>query len=115
MTETRIKLPFPPSGHALFKRHNGSHLSAKYRAWRDDAGWLLKSQKPEPVAGTVELQIDLVNPNKVRRDVSNHIKAVEDLLVEHGIIEADDHRVVRSISARWLDAGEPCVVTVRAA
>lgn len=109
-----IALPFPPSLHILFKRHNGSHMSEKYRAWRDEAGWLLKSQKPTPIAGEVSVCIRLVNPNRIRRDASNHIKAVEDLLVAHGIIEADDDRTVRSITAMWVSEGEPCVVTVEA-
>lgn len=114
MTRTSIALPFPPSGHSLFKRHNGSHLSEKYKAWRDEAGWLLKSQKPTPIPGRVIVTIELVNPNRIRRDASNHIKAVEDLLVAHGIIEADDDRVVRRVTAGWQDSGEPCVVTVEA-
>lgn len=108
-----LSLPFPPSGHKLFKQHNGSHLSAEYRAWRDEAGWALKAAHVTPFQGRVALTIELVNPNKVRRDCTNYTKAVEDLLVAHGVIEADDFRIVRSVTASWLDAGEPCRVTIR--
>ena len=108
-----LSLPFPPSGHKLFKRHNGSHLSAEYRAWRDEAGWALRAGGLPTFRGPVELTIELVNPNRVRRDCTNYTKAVEDLLVTHKVIEADDFRIVKAVTARWLDAGEPCRVTIK--
>ena len=40
---------------------------------------------------------------KRRRDLSGLVKAPEDLLVAHGIIEADDTRIVRSFSTHISD------------
>lgn len=109
---TSLSLPFPPSGHKLFKRHNGKHLSEEYARWRDAAGWELRAQRPKPVFGQVSLLVELVPPDKRRRDCTNYTKAPEDLLVMHGLIESDDSRHVREVTARWLDAGEPCRVTI---
>ena len=40
------------------------------------------------------------------------IKAPEDLLVKHGLIEADDGSVVRSVSAKWNHEVEGVRVTI---
>jgi crossover junction endodeoxyribonuclease RusA len=112
---TTISMPWPPSIHKVFKRHNGKFMSAEYRRWRDEAGWLLKAQKPAAITGPVSVRIDLCAPDKRRRDSDNYTKAPLDLLVAHGVIEADDSRILKSITARWVESGEPCVVFVEAA
>jgi crossover junction endodeoxyribonuclease RusA len=113
---TSINLPYPPSLNSIFRSFNGKHMSEAYRLWRDEAGWRLKEQRPAKVEGPVAIDVALKAPDKRRRDLDNvGFKAVIDLLVKHQIIQADDSRIVKSISARWVDAGEPCVVSVRAA
>lgn len=114
--ELRLALPYPPSLNAIFRQFNGAHLSEDYRKWRDAAGWALKGQKPAKFSGPVAVSVSLVPPDKRRRDLDNvGFKAVIDLLVKHGVIEADDSRIVRRIEAEWAREGEPCVVTVRSA
>ncbi len=49
--------------------------------------------------GYVRVQLVLVKPDRRRRDLSNYIKAVEDLLVEHGIIEDDN--MITDLRVRW--------------
>lgn len=112
---TTITLPFPPSVNGVFRRHNGSHLSEKYVAWRDEAGWQLKAQRPQPIKGRVHVEIRLVAPDKKLRDGDNLLKAPLDLLVKHGIIEDDNNHFVRKTTVEWADEGAPCTVTVRAA
>lgn len=112
---TSIVLPFPVSVHKAFRRHNGKYLSAEYRKWRDEAGWMLKTQKPAKVAGPVSITIELVAPDKRRRDADNYKKGPLDLLVSHGVIEADDNRIVKQSTVRWVESGEPCTVYVEAA
>jgi crossover junction endodeoxyribonuclease RusA len=115
MAGVRINLPFPVSVHRTFRKYNGAYLSAAYRAWRDEAGWMLKQQKPVPVAGPVTVLIELRAPDKRRRDGDNYKKGPIDLLVSHGVIEADDSRIVRESTVRWVDSGEPCTVIVEGA
>lgn len=111
---TTLELPYPPSLNSIFHVHNGSRLSEKYRQWRDEAGWRLKEQRPAKVGGPVAMSVELVAPDKRRRDLDNvGFKAVIDLLVKHEIIEADDSRIVRAIKAEWVESGPACVVTVR--
>jgi len=112
---TSITLPFPTSVHKAFRRHNGKYLSEEYRKWRDEAGWMLKQQKPKPIAGPVCVTIDLVAPDKRRRDGDNYKKGPLDLLVAHGVIEADDNRIVKQGGFRWVESGAPCTVHVRKA
>ncbi len=108
-----IVLPFPPSVNDVFGRYNGSRLSQKYRTWRDFARHELHKQDPKPIAGRVSISIELVAPDKRRRDLDNcAFKAVVDLLVKSGIIEADDIRIVREITARWVEEGPPCRVRI---
>lgn len=102
---TSIILPFPPSMHGIFRKHNGKNLSEDYRKWRDLAGWELLGQKPKKVKGPVSVLIELYPPDKRSRDADNYIKAPLDLLVAHQIIEADDSRFLRSITASWVDVG----------
>lgn len=108
----RIVLPFPPSVNTVFRKHNGKHLSAAYRAWRDEAGWMLKQQNPLPSPGLVAVTVELVAPDKRVRDADNRLKPVLDLLVTHGVIDGDDSLTVRSVTARWIEAGNPCTVIV---
>lgn len=66
--------------HANSKRGRG--LSREYKAWRDSAGLVLKSRwmaqgSPKlghPLALTIRVNVDR------RSDVTNRIKAIEDLL-----------------------------------
>lgn len=109
----RIVLPFPPSGHTLFKRYNGSMLSEAYRKWRDTAGWELLAQKPKKTLGRVGIHLVFRSPDNRRRDIDNLLKPVIDLLVKHSLIEGDDSRFLRILRAEWDDiAIEPGVVVI---
>jgi crossover junction endodeoxyribonuclease RusA len=112
---TVVVLPFPPSVNGVFRRHNGSHLSERYKAWRDEAAIWLSQQQSAPVGGRVFVSLDYRAPDRRVRDLDNLLKAPLDLLVSEGLIEADSSKVVREIRARWVDAGEPLTVTIRSA
>ena len=110
-------MPFPPSINRLYRAVGGrSILSEAYRRWKLEAGWALAAQHPKRVFGPVAVTVELCAPDKRRRDADNAgTKAVLDLLVAHQIIEADDSRFLREVTARWVDSGAPCTVTVRTA
>jgi Holliday junction resolvase RusA-like endonuclease len=100
-----LHLPFPPSTNNLFiNGSKGRFRSQKYADWIAEAGWELQRQRPPKVLGPVDLVFHFQDGRDNRkRDVTNLIKAPEDLLVKHGIIEADDNTIVRSVSAYWAD------------
>lgn len=111
---TTILLPFPPSTNNLFfTTKYGRARTQKYDSWIMEAGNEILRQRPRKVAGPVHLTFEVQEGKDRRpRDISNLIKAPEDLLVKHGIIEKDDNSIVRSISAKWSDEVEGVRVTV---
>jgi crossover junction endodeoxyribonuclease RusA len=112
--ELVIELPMPPSSNNMFVNAGKRRIrSAEYSGWLLEAGFQLKSQRPPLVAGKVSLLIEVEEPKtKIRQDCTNRIKAVEDLLVSHRVIQGDDQRFVREVTARWA-AVEGVKVTVR--
>jgi Holliday junction resolvase RusA-like endonuclease len=123
-------LPLSPSTNSLFRawtpaeRARGQHIRSDgilkagrprtkgYMTWLNAAGWDLQRQKPRKITGPVSLEI-LVH-EKSKADLSNHVKALEDLLVRHQVIEDDSKEIVRAIYTAWSsDIPNGCRVTVR--
>ena len=106
-----FKLPTPPSTNHLFAQNKRGlrHASKKYAAWIDDAKrWLLTQKRPaEPI--TYHVAIDIQVPFIPRADVSNRIKAIEDIMVKGGVLRDDS--LVERVSARWTN-GRDCIVTL---
>lgn len=107
-----VRVPVPPSANALFVtfRDRGGLRRARtseYKAWATAAGFMIKTQRPSRIGGKVNVRI--LVPRNARRDLSNHVKAVEDLLVGMQLI--DDDRHVQSLDVQWHDQGE-CLVVV---
>lgn len=100
-----LVLPFPPSVNNLFAGRARRYQSERYKAWIEEAGWVLKRQKPPRIEGHVEMRYTYGRPDNVIRDLSNFIKPVEDLIVGHKVI-ADDHLVQR-LSAEWAPEDDP--------
>lgn len=107
-------LPFPPSINNMFVNGlRGRFPSQKYKDWIMEAGTEIMLQRPLKVTGPVNLTFEFQEGRDNRkRDVTNLIKAPEDLLVKHGIIEADDGSIVRRVEARWNADVEGVRVTV---
>jgi Holliday junction resolvase RusA-like endonuclease len=99
-----IDLPMCPSTNHLFfnNKRGGRVKTPEYQDWIDAAGWHLAIQKPPGIPGKVKLLIEVAEPETRRRqDCTNRIKAVEDLLVLHSLIEGDDQRFVREVAVKW--------------
>ncbi len=89
---------FPISVNAMYANvaGKGRVKSVRYRAWRAAAGWDCK--RKGSVHGPYDLTI-VLSDNKRRGDASNFVKGLEDLLVEHGIV--DDDRFCHKVSVEW--------------
>lgn len=113
MTVT-LTMPMPPSTNNLFvNRGRKRARSSKYDLWVTAAGWELKRQRASHVAGPVSLAFEFEEGiDNRKRDISNLIKAPEDLLVRHGVITADDNSIVREISMKWSRSVKGCQVTI---
>lgn len=112
-----IYLPFPPSTNNLYEnlRRGGRRRSDDYEAWIEDAGKALISQRPKAISGPVELAFYLEDSNRTRGDCTNRVKAPEDLLVSHGVIEGDQKRFVRCVTVKWDVHTKGCRVSIRPA
>lgn len=107
----RYELPFPPSVNNLFANAGKSRVrTARYKAWAKEAGQFILLQGRKRLHGHVGLAVDLVKPDRRKRDLSNTIKAIEDLLVDMQVIEDDS--LIQVLSVQWVESGSPCVVTV---
>lgn len=106
-----ITLPIPPSTNNLFFNlpRGGRAISKPYAAWKAEAQVVLMRQRPGRIMGEVEILIEC-RRKRCNSDISNRIKAVEDLLVSQQVIE-DDIRV-QVITAKWSTEIEECRVTI---
>lgn len=110
-----VTLPFPVSTNHLFSNGKaGRFKSPRYEKWLQEAGYELMVQRPARTKGPVILSC-LVQDNRDgrKRDITNLIKAPEDLLVKHGIIEADDHTIVREVSLKWSKDVQGIQITIQ--
>ena len=109
-----INLPFPPSLNNMFiNGKRGRFRSQRYDSWLQEAGCEILRQRPSKVSGPVVLTFEFHEGRDNRkRDISNLVKAPEDLLVKHGLIEADDGSIVREIKCKWSTEVDGVRITV---
>lgn len=112
-----LQLPFPPSTNNMFiNGSRGRFRSQKYDSWIQEAGTEIMRQQPPKCFGPVNLTFEFQEGrDKRKRDITNLIKAPEDLLVKHGIIDADDGSVVRKVTANWSLEVQGVRITVESA
>lgn len=85
-----ITLPYPPTTNHLFTGKERRRKSDHYKAWVEEAGKELLTQRPLPqIKGPVRIHMKFGRPDKRRRDLGNLEKAISDLLVTFQIIEDD--------------------------
>lgn len=110
--EINLHLPVPPSVNSLYVNRSGRGrvTSPAYRRWKHTAGKMLLLQNTRPVLTPATLLIEIDQPRnrdgsirRGRRDPSNRIKPVEDLLVAHGIIPDDSSEHISSVTARYVN------------
>lgn len=112
-----VELPMPPSIWKLYKGFGSNrHKSKVYKQWIKEAGWFLIQQrnaggKHKQIKGDIAVEFEAYRPAGKKADIDNLLKASLDLLTATGTI-GDDSQVVE-LTARWVDAGPPCVIRIR--
>ena len=98
MAEIKYTIKLPPvskknSQQILTNRKTGKPFimpSAKYREYEKSAAWFLTPRPSVPVECALNVKCIFYMPTRRRVDLVNLLEAVDDLLVNAGII-ADDH------------------------
>lgn len=89
----------PPSTNNLYANvaGRGRIKSSDYRIWANATGWDLKALNLPKFTCPVYLTI-CIGKLPANADVTNRTKALEDLLVEHGIIPGDSRKWVYGVN-----------------
>ncbi len=113
-TAIELHVPvLPPSANDMNNYGRGKvYRSKAYQRWLNDAGLIIKSQKPEGIVGAYRLTIQAVRQNK-RADIDNIIKPTSDLLQLVGVVANDCY--CEFVSARWISQGEGMSIRVERA
>ena len=110
---TSFDLPLVPSlNNAYGNKSNGKGRYAKphIKAWKAEAGWIVKLAKPAPIVGPYKLTVLVAT--KMRGDTDNRIKIASDLLVAMKVIP-DDHKAVSTLCERDASIAEGrCTIVV---
>ena len=108
----KIVLALPPSVNRLWRTTSTGRMysSPKYTAWRKTAvlNALLQAGRRK-ITGPYKLTLEVVRPDKRKRDLDNLLKASSDCLVEAGII---DDSQCEHIEAKWVKNEHPCTITI---
>ena len=99
----KVLLPLAPSINALFGQAPGRkrYPMPAYKAWIEEAGWLLKQSHPPRYPGQIWLAITY--PDSGRFDLDNRIKMYPDLLKKHGVLVDDSRKYLRGLHLSWGD------------
>lgn len=98
MTGAILMLPFPPTANNLWLNVGKRRVrTPTYDAWIAESKLCCIGAKK--VRGPYILTILATRPDRRRRDLSNLIKALEDLLVKAGIVEDDS--LCESLRISW--------------
>ena len=88
-----IHFPKPPSANRMFlrqmTRRGHRDLTPEYKAWRDEAGWILKMQITGLETIVTKFRVVIEVPRSSRIDLDNHLKPILDLAQNMGIISND--------------------------
>jgi len=108
----KIVLALPPSVNRLWRTTatGGMYKSPKYTTWLKTAVMQAKIQaKGKKIKGPYKLTMEVVRPDKRKRDLDNTIKSASDCLVHAGII---DDSQCEWIEAKWVLSEYPCTITI---
>jgi len=76
--------------------------SKNYAIWHEEQMWELKKYKVKSPITRCSMIVEIAFPDNRKADISNKIESVNDLLVDAGILEDDDHRILHSLNLKSL-------------
>jgi Holliday junction resolvase RusA-like endonuclease len=108
-----IELSYPPSVNHYWRRFGPRTLISRAgRAYRTRVCLLLAARRVRPLVGPLAVHIDVIPPDRRRRDVDNLLKATLDALEYGGVYHDDSQIVSLSISKRGVVPGGRALIRV---
>lgn len=84
------RLPWPPSANTMWRRAgNFTYLTKKGHDFREAVAEIVGGDRPE-LTGRLRLSIELIAPDRRKRDIDNHIKAICDAMEAAGVFLNDE-------------------------
>lgn len=95
-----VEIPMPPTTNNLFVNLGRKRVKSKeYVAWIKEAGFFIR-EAPKLVQ-PVKINYFLTMRNGGSGDLSNRLKAIEDLLVKKEVIPDDNHKIIPEFSVKF--------------
>ena len=106
-----IVVPFKPvpQGRARVGRWS-TYYPPSSKAYREELVALLTGY--EAITGPVAIEVEIAGARK-NSDLTNHLKMIEDALVDSKIIGGDDVRIVKHISATVIEGQPRTIINIR--
>lgn len=109
-----LTLRLPPSVNALYRNvaRVGRVKTAAYRAWINAAHYSIIAQASPPRLVEPPYYVAIRLPMRMRGDVSNRIKAIEDACVKAGVMVDDSRVYAVTVRRDNTIAADHCSVTI---
>lgn len=107
----KIEIPLLPrskknSQQMIFLNGRPRLIQSKlYLQYEKDCAYFLKPLK-EPIDKPINLKCTFIVPNKRKRDLSNLLNAIQDILVHYKILADDNYMVVESVEKTIIEIEE---------
>lgn len=91
MDNLTLYLNWPPTVNNYYSHtRNGVFISAKGRKYKHSVELDIQEQAPDVfLSESVLMEVHMFPPDRRRRDLDNHMKALQDSLVKAGLLEDD--------------------------
>jgi len=109
-------LPWPPSVNTYYRAIGGRNILSKNgREYPKKCKIAIGFYPHEPLAGRLVVLIDLFPPDRRKRDIDNHVKAILDALTKCRIWKDDSQIDVLLVNRREVVKAGKAIVTVKEA
>ena len=111
MTTYCYRLPWPPSVNTYWRRGpNVTYLTKRAREFRQEVAAMIFPLPP--LSGRLAVFVELTLPDKRKRDIDNHIKAVLDALEHAGAFLNDEQIDELRVKRLHVEPPGACDITI---